>query len=323
MLSAANVAVAGGHRRIAVLPRALAASTSRLMQYPISSGSAPAAQQIRIDVQGSGAAAQRTLVPRSASAETLLQDARMQDAMHRVLAVVDLAAREQTSDARSAPRIASLSLSLDQEAYRRNVMADLFEMPGASAPTQDAIDGVRAFADSTMASAANGSLSLGPEVSGALLRAWSSAATDVASQQALANAVRVVRHEAAHLVDDAPLNTRSAHDLREVTAEVASIPADTLRRTADLLAVPVSDAALAQAGKLNPYPELMQAGARAVEAAGVDAGSDAAITMLHGSSRDVNDRLVAAIGARHGLSHDRAQSMLDDLLLQAATRSTH
>ncbi|MCW2928627.1 MAG: hypothetical protein JWM86_2595 [Thermoleophilia bacterium] len=285
------------------------------------------AQQARFRVVGEGALAARALVPATPRAQELFATDRAgtEQALRGVLQVVEAAAGGAAAG--RGVRLDGISLSdtplgMGAATVRAHVEGDPVlrsTFAGLAPGTRDAE--LRAWAaktaqsnSSALATAIGGWINLGPVASGPLLhsRGVEARGFDATGDgDSLGRAVRIIRHEAQHVVDSQPrLGLDAARNLREVVAELHSTGLADLQVARRALALDgvVSDASLLRAAQHRPYADLEERTARLLSSLGYGVASARPLVDMH--SAELAEVLVQRIAGRTGDDTRQARESL-------------
>jgi hypothetical protein len=270
--------------------------------------------QARFRIEGSGPLAERRIVPVSDGARELVgMSPKVTDSVRGVLRLLEQAAGGPAASAGvhlNGIALANSPQGHGANTYRAHVEDDpkflaSFSRIGRSGRA-DAIrrfgDGVVAESLQTHANVAADWVNVGVTASGALLRTAGIVLpgyNDAIGEDQLGFAVRVLRHEAAHVADQsAPrLQPGGAMGLREALAESQSRGMGSLRaaRTALGLDGMVGDDSLARASDFRTYQGVEQILAGALAVSGIDPSSDAAAQLVARPSDQVAETLVTRL----------------------------
>lgn len=287
------------------------------------------AEQARFRIEGSGPLASRQIVPASKGASQLVTaNAAVTDAVRGVLRLVEHAAGGP--EATTGLQLSGVALSDSVQghggnSYQAHMEDDtIFQHALAGLGRDEQVRQVQTLGRNELADAASntanvvaGWINVGPAASGAMLARAGTVFpgfNDRIDQQALGNAVRVLRHEAQHAADPTSpkLDKDGAMGLREAIAEAHSTSIGQLRDARRVLGLDavVDDAALLGALSMRPYANLETVLRGALLQSGIATDSPQAAALLARPSDQVAEELVADVSRRQGLSVDQARSYL-------------
>lgn len=289
-------------------------------------------RQQRYRIVGDGPLSQRTVLPVSVGAAIAsARDGTSVDAVRRVLRLVEHVAggpeRSSTvpmngvsfTDSDAGLAAATYRAHLDDDATLRRSWSELRgdRLEGKAAEFGERVAGqVRGSHANVVA----GWLNLGTTASATML------GSNAPGERQLADAVRVLAHEAVHVVDHggSGLSTRADDAWVEARAEARSTRPDQLQAARRALGLDsaVGDAALAASLAIRPYPVAERALAHAYDAAGIVPGSADEQRFLGLSNAASVDHVVARASERTGTPRAKVRTIIDEAFATAIARST-
>jgi len=276
-------------------------------------------QQARFRVEGSGPVGGRSLVPISTGARELLEESpAARDVLSGVLALIEHAAGG--AEASAGVVLNGIALASSVEGHAANTYAahladdpELGRSPSGAQLAQLASDS-SGDAPATKALVTSGWLNVGVDVAGALLAARGAPVGGATSVTHAALAVRVLRHEAQHLVDTSSpgLTPAGTHGFHEALAEAHSTHLEQLQDARGMLALDaaVPDEALRSSLTTRPYPQHERTLAQALKAAGIEPTSADAAALLARPASQIGVALAEGIARSEGTTVEQARADL-------------
>jgi hypothetical protein len=285
--------------------------------------------QARFRIDGTGPLSQRQIVPVSDGARELIgMSPKVTDSVRGVLRLLEQASGGPAAS--SLVHLNGIALANSPRGHGANTFrAHVEDDPkflasfarigrsGRAAAVRKFGDGVVEESLQTHANVAADWVNVGVTASGALLRTAGIVLpgyNDAIGEDQLGFAVRVLRHEAAHVADPTSpkLEPGGAMGLREALAESQSRGMDSLRGARAALGLDgmVGDEALARASNFRTYQGVEQVLAGALAVAGIDPSSAAAAQLVARPSDQVAETLVTRLAQAGHTSEADARSTL-------------
>ncbi len=281
--------------------------------------------QVRFSIDGTGPVSSRKISPASSGAAQLVQ--RTPTAVDAVRGVLELV--EHVAGGADASRavelkgvsFASSAAGLAANTWRAHADAPKFRSGLAKLSSARQRNVLEQLATKTanetsgmLANVASGWMNVGPVASTALLaRAGVPSTTPVSAQQ-LADSVRILLHEAVHVVDTKPANLpkQAMHGVWESLAEARTMSMPQLQRARSTLGLDavVPDAALAQTLQHRPYAAAERTLAGILKTAGIAPGSAAEQRVLRSTAHDAVELLTTRLAAATGHSAKDARTAI-------------
>lgn len=285
-----------------------------------------AEDQPRFSIEGSGPLSGRTIKPATKAATHLLAMApSVSDSVRGVLRLVEQVAGGPAAS--SQVELDGVAFAMSDAGLAANTVQSLLESdeglraqlaaakPKVQAKTVELLlERKRADANGMLANVTANWMNLGTGASAVLLGKARVPSVPPPTPQDLADTMRIVLHESAHAVDDAPANLprEAMHGVWEALAEARTktLPQMQAARRVLGLEAEVPDAALAASLTHRPYAAAERVLERSLRVAGIPQGTMTEQRILTGSAPDAVDTIVTEMAKVNGTSEQSARDAI-------------